>query len=237
MIIDFHTHILPSVDDGSKSVEISMAMLKSEAEQGIKKVILTPHFYATHDSPERFIKRINHSRENLLQSLNSDFQWPEISLGSEIHFFEGISDCEFLKDMAIENTNCVLVEMPMRKWTDRMLLELEGIRQKRKLVPIIAHIDRYMTPFKTNGVVEQLSDLPVKIQANADFFINFWSKKLALKLMSEGKIHFLGSDCHNMKDRKPNLGDALAVIRKQLGDSAIEFINFNENKFLTKINL
>ncbi len=230
MIIDFHTHILPSVDDGSKSVEDSLEMLKSEAEQGIKKVILTPHFYATHDSPERFINRIRRSRDNLLQFLNGNSQLPEIVLGSEIHFFEGISDCEFLKDMAIENTNCVLVEMPMRKWTDRMLLELDGIRQKQKLVPIIAHIDRYMTPFKTNGVIEQLSELPVKLQANADFFINFWSKKLALKLLSEGQIHFLGSDCHNMRDRKPNLSEALAVIKKQSGDSAIQYINHNENK-------
>ena len=56
-IIDFHSHILPGVDDGSQSVQESLAMLKMEAEQGIQHVIATPHFYPKHDSPEHFLER------------------------------------------------------------------------------------------------------------------------------------------------------------------------------------
>ena len=57
MFIDFHTHILPGIDDGSASVEESIELLKAEAAQGITKVVATPHFYANYDSPERFLER------------------------------------------------------------------------------------------------------------------------------------------------------------------------------------
>ena len=56
-IIDFHSHILPGIDDGSRSVEESIALLQKEAEQGISHVVATPHFYPQLDTPERFLKR------------------------------------------------------------------------------------------------------------------------------------------------------------------------------------
>ena len=56
-IIDFHSHILPGIDDGSESVEQSIAMLRMEAEQGITHVVATPHFYPRHDTPQRFLQR------------------------------------------------------------------------------------------------------------------------------------------------------------------------------------
>ena len=56
-MIDFHTHILPKMDDGSKSTEESIAMLKMQAEQGIRWVVATPHFYAEPESPQDFLQR------------------------------------------------------------------------------------------------------------------------------------------------------------------------------------
>lgn len=234
MVIDFHSHILPNVDDGSESVEMSLEMLRREAQQGIKKVILTPHFYANHDSPAKFAERCNRAESKLREAMKNDPNLPELVMGSEVHFFEGISDCEFLNQMAIGETNCVLVEMPMRTWSERMLVELEGIRQKRKLIPIIAHVDRYMGVFKDNGIPDKLSELPVYSQANANFFINRWSRRLALRLLAQDKIHLLGSDCHDVKERIPNLGTALEVIKSSLGENAVERINYYENKLIAK---
>ena len=56
-MIDFHSHILPGIDDGSKSVEMSIKMLRREAQQGISRVVATPHFYPQTDNPERFLRR------------------------------------------------------------------------------------------------------------------------------------------------------------------------------------
>ena len=56
-VIDFHSHILPDVDDGSRSLEQSLAMLQMEADQGIRRVVATPHFYAQNDIPEKFLRK------------------------------------------------------------------------------------------------------------------------------------------------------------------------------------
>lgn len=233
MVLDFHTHILPSVDDGSRSVEMSMEMLKVEFAQKIKTVVLTPHFYANHDSPAEFLRHRERALAKLMSAAEEISDIPKMIIGAEVHYFEGISDCEDLGLLAIEQTNAVLVEMPMRKWTDRMLYELEGIYQKRKLIPIIAHVDRYMGNFNTNGVIESLCELPVVVQANSSFFINRMSRRLALKLLSQQKIQLLGSDCHNLTERLPNLGNAVEIILSALGQDAIEYINSNENKIIS----
>lgn len=234
MVFDFHTHILPSIDDGSRSVEMSIEMLKTEFLQGIRTVVLTPHFYANHDSPVEFLRRRERAFSKLMSAVEDINDIPKMLIGAEVHYFEGISDCESLDGLAIEQTNAILVEMPMRKWTDRMLYELEGIYQKRKLQPIIAHVDRYMGCFKTNGVIEGLCDLPVIVQANASFFINRLSRRLALKLLSQHKIQFLGSDCHNVTERVPNLGNAVEIILSALGQESIGYINSNENNIFVK---
>ena len=65
-MIDFHTHILPGIDDGSRNSEESIQMLNLEQEQGITKIVFTPHFYANRNSVERFLKRREASYERLL---------------------------------------------------------------------------------------------------------------------------------------------------------------------------
>lgn len=228
-VVDFHTHILPCMDDGSRSVEHSLQMLRMEAEQGIGHVVLTPHFYADNESPREFLRRRENAESKLLRALDDSVKM-KLTLGAEVRYFEGISDCEFLEDMAVGETGCVLVEMPMRGWNERMLREVASIRPKRRLTPILAHLDRYILPFKSDSVFAEVAELPVMVQVNAGFFNRLSTRRLALRMLSQGKIHFLGSDCHNSKERAPNLGPALEVIRKRLGDSAVEYINSNENQ-------
>ncbi len=231
-IVDFHTHILPRMDDGSNSSECSLAMLRAEYEQGIRRVVLTPHFYADHDSPKRFLERRDASEKRLLEVADGVTDLPKIYVGAEVHYFDGMSDSEHIRDLAIRGTDHVLVEMPMSRWSDRMLRELEDIYQKCKLTPIIAHVDRYVTPLGVKGPFERLADLPVKVQVNSSFFLNVFSRKNALKLLADKKIHLLGSDCHNMGNRAPDLDKALRFIRRKLGEDAVAYINSQENKII-----
>jgi len=69
MVIDFHTHVLPGIDDGSASLDESLEMLRMEMLQGIKTVVATPHFYAHHDEPDRFIERRAMAEERLRQAM------------------------------------------------------------------------------------------------------------------------------------------------------------------------
>ena len=94
--VDFHSHILPGVDDGSRSVEESLEMLRAEARQGIGTVVATPHFYANHDTPERFLRRRAAAWEMLQTAMAQEAGLPEVIPGAEVYYFSGISDSDQL---------------------------------------------------------------------------------------------------------------------------------------------
>ena len=229
-VVDFHTHILPGIDDGSSSAEESLAMLQMEKEQGISLVVATPHFYPQSDRPEKFLQRRKAAFKQLTEKISADDNLPQIILGAEVYYFKGISQWDGLRDFAIENTNYLLLEMPVVKWDSRMYDDIYDIYRSQGLVPIIAHLDRYINIFNANKIVKKLDELPVVIQANSSFFLEKSTRKLALKLLENNVINIIGSDCHNTGTRKPNLRSALDVISGQLGAEYIERINQTENK-------
>lgn len=223
MVTDFHSHVLPAIDDGSASLEESLALLEREAAHGISHVVATPHFYARYDQPETFFRRRNQAEELLRKELERRPHLPQLSVGAEVHFFRGISQSDVIDKLTIDGSPYVMVEMPDSKWTESMYQELEDLHRYRGLTPIIAHVDRYIAPFHTHGIPERLAQMPVLVQANASFFLGS-GKSLALKMLRKGQIQLLGSDCHNLKERPPRLGEAVSVILKKLGQDTIEQI-------------
>lgn len=233
-VVDFHCHILPKVDDGSASLEESIALLQLEAQQGIHHVIATPHFYAQYDSPEHFLEKRAAAEARLRREMEKHADLPQVSLGAEVYFFRGISDSDILADLVMAGSRYVMIEMPQPPWTESMYRELEGIWSKHDLVPIIAHVDRYIRPFKTYKIPERLAKLPVLIQANASFFLEKSTASMAMRMLKQDRIHLLGSDCHNMRSRKPNLGEAVQLIEKRLGGEAIARIQSYQDAVLAE---
>ena len=227
MITDFHSHVLPGIDDGSANVEMSIAMLKAAAEQGVDHVIATPHFYAQYNTPERFLEKRKRAEEALREEMQKHTGLPELSVGAEVLFFKGISDCDALKLLTIAEKDCILLEMVESPWGDYAYQEIRQIREKQGLTPIIAHVDRYIGPWRDHGIPARLQQLPVVVQANAEFFLHRATASMAMRMLKRGQIQLLGSDCHNMKSRKPNLGGALALIQRKLGKDAIVAIHEN----------
>ncbi len=225
MIFDFHSHVLPGIDDGSASVEESIAMLRSEAEQGIRHVVATPHFYAQHDNPQRFLDRRRQAEERLREAMADIEGLPQLTMGAEVHFFQGISDCDILSQLTIGKNGYILIEMPQVPWAPWDWRELAEIPDKQGLTPIIAHVDRYIRPLRTYGIPQQLEELPVLVQANASFFSNGMTAHMAMGMLKKQQIHLLGSDCHNMTSRKPNLGEAVQKIRARLGEEPLQRID------------
>ena len=233
-IIDFHSHILPQLDDGSASVEESIAMLRQEAAQGIRHVVATPHFYARYDDPQVYFPARKQAYQRLCREMEFHPGLPEVTVGAEVHFFSGISHSEVLEALTIGKKRCILIEMPDSPWSESMYRELENISQRRDMIPIIAHVDRYISPFRTYGIPDRLAELPVLVQANASFFLRGSTRSLALKLLRQDKIHLLGSDCHNLTTRPPVLGDAVEVIRQKLGEEVLERIRYYQKELLTE---
>ena len=226
MITDFHSHILPGIDDGSQSLEMSMTMLKQMADQGIPRVVATPHFYANQDTPENFLARRAEAENLLRQEMARCEKLPEVVVGAEVYYFAGMSRAEALHDLTIGGTDYILVEMPFCTWTDAMVRELEKIRQYQGLEPVIAHVDRYISPLHQRKMPEILNDKGFLLQANSSFFQE--RSSYAMKLFKQGYIHLLGSDCHNLTSRAPNLRLTIDAIVRRFGEEALWQLRENE---------
>lgn len=221
-MIDWHSHILPGMDDGSKNVEESLCLMKMLAGQGVDAVVATPHFYANDESVDSFLERRAVSAETLQAHLSDSL--PEVLLGAEVSYYPGISRMADLRRLKIEGTQLLLLEMPMSKWTESTVNELMELSCFGEMKIVLAHVERYLS-YQSAEVLERLFDSSLLMQANATFFTQLSSRRKALRLLSDGVIRFLGSDTHNTKTRTPMIGKAVEVIQKKFGDDFIEEMN------------
>ena len=221
-MIDFHSHILPGIDDGSKNAEMSLQMISSLASQGVDTIAATSHFYATERTPQRFLQRRAEAYDRLKAVLPQDA--PRILLGAEVLYFPGISHMDELPQLCLEGTDLLLLEMPFTAWNERMIREVDELSRSGVCRIMMAHIERYY--FKQPvSVWDSFLDQGILMQSNAEFFLSLRTRRKALKLLKEGRIHLLGTDCHNMSSRAPRMADARALIRKRLGDETLEEID------------
>ncbi len=217
-LVDFHSHFLPEMDDGAESVEESVAMLAKMKAQGVDKVVATPHFYPTKEDPDSFLVRREKSFELLKNKLPENS--PKIYLGAEVAFFRQIKNSEMLDKLVISGTKLLLVEMPFTKWTENIVEELIFIKDNRGFVPIIAHFERY--PKQDDIILDMISESGLVIQSNAEIFLDFFQRRKGISMLEKGIISLLGSDCHGIVNRPPNLGEAASYILKKSGASLVE---------------
>lgn len=231
-MIDIHSHVLPGIDDGSRSLPMSLAMLEESKAQGVDLMFFTPHFYADETDPRKFIERRNRAAETLAAEMAKDPErYPEFLLGAEVHYFRGIGRSEGIDVLSMGSSRYFLLEPPFRTWTGAFLEDVRLLRDEHDLKVIIAHIERYFDQDK-QLVEELLSEPGIYIQSNAEAFLDIWNRRKPLKLLKEGRIGFLGSDCHNMDERRPNLADARKVIEGKLGEAAFARIEENSRRLV-----
>lgn len=221
-MIDFHCHFLPNIDDGSQSIDESIKILKQLSEQTVDMVVATPHFIANNESVESFIQRRQKAYKELAENLHDGL--PEIKLGAEVEFYEGISNLKGLDKLCIEGTNILLIEMPNIKWTKLVVNELYRLVSFGNIRIMLAHVERCLF-MQDPDVVDYLLRNGVIMQSNASYFIRTLTKRKACKYLSNDVVHVLGSDSHNMTSRPPRIKEALQVIEKKLGTESIEYLN------------
>ena len=230
-MIDFHSHILPDLDDGAKDLKTSLNMIRESSVQGINTIVSTSHCYPKNEeSVEHFLCRREIAYKQLSDEIaNSDTTLPRIIKGCEVHMLTDLGELKNICELCIENTNYILVEMPYTPWKEWMLesvykLTLSGLR------PIMAHIDRY-----TLQDIENLSSLVefgVVFQINGELFLDKKMKKTSDKIMYDSYAHILGSDMHSMNTRKPNLGEAKDIITTRYGTECYEQMQENAYSIL-----
>lgn len=224
-MIDFHTHVIPDIDDGSRSVCESIQMLRMSADMGVDTIVATPHFYAGQKSISEFISRRKHAFDSLMEACaaEAEAEVPDIVLGAEVEFFPGMSGEADISLLCIADTRYMLLEMPFEPWSRRTMNEVRALLSVYGINPIIAHIERYFS-IQGNDTINGLLDMEVPVQINGSYLINTQSRRKALKLFKENCAHLLGSDCHNMTSRKPNLDKACEIIKRKLGNEKLNQI-------------
>ena len=204
-------------------------MMRAQAERGVTTVIATPHFYANDESVNSFLKRRSHSMAQLSEHLTEDM--PSLRLGAEVRYYPNISRMDGLSSLCIEGSKFLLLEMPMCRWTDSMVRELITMSGRDGIHLVLAHIDRYLS-FQNPDVWRTLLDNGILMQVNASFFASFITRRRALNLLKEGYVHLLGSDCHNMTTRPPQIERAATVIQKRFGADFFRQMNEFGNSLL-----
>lgn len=232
-MIDWHSHILPEMDDGSHDAAESISLINMQVSQGIDTVIATPHFYANDEAVDAFLDRRKKSFELLKAELLADS--PKILLGAEVRYYQGISRMADLKALRIEGSKLLLLEMPISSWTEYMVRELVEMSGRSSIRIVLAHIDRYLN-LQKQSVWERMQESGILMQANAGFFVSLASRRKALSLLKEGNIHLVGSDCHNTKSRPPQIGKAFEIIQKKLGEEYIHQMNEYGHSLLAEIS-
>ena len=226
-MLDFHTHILPSVDDGSKSVDESIEILSMLSEQSVKTVVASSHYYAEHESPEQFLERRNLAYNKLSPMLKPHH--PKILLGAEVRYYEGISRMQALKSLCIEGTDLLLLEMPFARWSSSMLKEIRAIACSGEVRVVLAHIERYLA-MQEKGIIDRLHEDGILVQTNASFFADFLTRRNAIRLLKKSSFDFIGSDCHGAERRPPRISQARDVIIKKLGEEFLsDFVGYSNN--------
>lgn len=221
-IIDFHSHILPGIDDGSRDAEMTAALLRESAAQGVSAMVATPHFYADSMRIDSFLQRRAAALETTLP-IARKFNM-RIVPGAEVAFFSGISRADGIERLTIGDTGLMLLEMPFRAWSAQDLHEIERLLQ-RDIDLVIAHLERFYQFQSDKGIIPALLDMPVLIQINAGCLLERKTRKQPLRLFKDGQAHLLGSDCHHPERRPPDLEEGRAVIAKKCGAAVLEEID------------
>ena len=221
-MIDFHTHILPNIDDGSRSIDETFNLIKEAESAGFEGIILTSHYieeYYETDTPERevWLKAICENLKNKNININ-------LYLGNEIYLTENlIKLLENAKASTINNTSYVLFEFPMNVKPMNIYDVIYEMLQY-KLVPILAHPERYTFVQEEPDLIYDLIDKGVLMQGNYASIIGYYGKKAKVimrKLLENDMIHFLGTDVHRQRSIYKKMPQILTELEEIVGKSKL----------------
>ena len=221
-IIDIHNHILFDIDDGAKSIGESIEMIKKEYEQGVRKIILTPHYYQgyyTYDKEQYDIRYRELSDK--VRGIYPDF---ELYKGQEILYTNDIKT--LLQNDGIQrmaDSKYVLIEFMI----DIAYSELEKSVKEVLMegcVPIIAHCERYKCLWKSISKIRHIVESGAYIQVNAATVTSFSGKGFVRQLIDEDLIHFIATDAHNLSGRTVNMAKCVDYLLKRYNEEYVRWL-------------
>jgi protein-tyrosine phosphatase len=229
-LVDVHSHILPGIDDGSPDVETSLKMIEALQSQGARAIVLTPHYYSDSISYEDFVAR----RDNALHLLEKSLPpgSPKLIPAAEVYITKYLLNNSNLDALKIGNTDYALIEHPFscdfsQETYDRLL----SLNYDYGIKPILAHIERYPAFMDDGDLLDSYIEMGCIAQVNISSFVDSSRslRKKLFKYLESGRIHLIGTDCHNLSSRKPDFETGVNAIIKKCGAEAVDVLERNAN--------
>lgn len=222
-MIDFHTHILPNIDDGARNIDETINLIKEAKEVGFDEIVLTSHYienYYETNVPERdvWVKAITENLRN--KGIDID-----LYLANEIYMSDNMMQLLIDGKASTINNSCyVLFEMPLNAEPMNLYNVIYSL-QENKLIPILAHPERYSFVQKEPELINDLIEKGVLMQANYGSILGQYGKKAQMvvkKFYENNMIHFLGSDVHRQDTVYKIIPEAIQKIKEIVGEEKIE---------------
>ena len=222
-MVDIHSHIIPGIDDGSKSMEMTLDMIRNAEKEGTKEIIATPHYLleygeATIIEVKNYVKEIN----MLLENEKIDVK---IYIGQEVYFTQKIIEDYMEGNIGtLNDSRYMLIEFQMDKF-DKNIFDILYELQVRDIVPIIAHPERYKFFIEKPSLINEFINQEYLFQVNAGSITGKFGetvKKTANLLLKNNIYNFIGSDAHNIKNRSTGLKDAIKLLYNDMNRDIFE---------------
>lgn len=217
-LVDIHCHLLPGVDDGSKDWDKTLQMLQVAYEDGIRKVIATPHFGCHGFMADK------QKRTALVAEANARIcdRYPDMRVfeGCEIYAFtSGIEENIYHgKSGTLADSRYVLLELSMKSTAQEILKRARELANVG-LKPIVAHVERYES-IRHIEQVEELASVAY-IQVNAGSImgdLGFTVKRFARRLLAHELVSFVATDAHGVNHRPPRLRECYQTVCMLCGE-------------------
>lgn len=209
-MIDMHSHVLYGIDDGSRSKEESIKLLKYLEEQGVTESILTPHYI----DDTKYMASVS-EKKKLIDELQKETNI-KLYIGNEVYFSDKTNESlNSAKISTLNNSKYILIELPLSnkiKDVDEMVYDLSV----NGVIPIIAHPERYSYVQDDYKYLDKLVEIGALFQANYGSLIGMYgsnAEKTVKILLKKGYISFMGSDIHHI-DKPIDLVKAAKKLKK-----------------------
>ena len=234
-MIDVHSHLIPAIDDGSCSIEETVQMIKEAEDAGFTDIVLTSHYLINYYETEANIINVwTEQLQNILDQKNINVK---IYSGNEVYITENLD--ELIKNNIVctmANSHYLLMELPMSsnvKYLDNIIFTLKTM----KIVPIIAHPERYKFIQEDPDRIEDLIEQGCLIQCNYASITGFYGKealKTVKQLLKNDHVHLLGSDCHKPNTIYKDMKNILKKLNKIISDEQLHRITVKNPSIILK---
>ena len=235
-IFDIHAHILPGIDDGAVNWDMSMEMLKTAWDSGVRKVIATPHFlpWERQIPPNEIRHMCREAQERFSERFDLNMK---IYPGEELYYHsELLDDLESGKAMTMNGTDCALVEFGVMVLYGDLLRAVQKM-QRAGYTFILAHYERYKA-LRDEGHIEELLDRGVLLQSNLEALEGGIFDPEVRRIKRHYKkdyISFAASDMHDISSRPPIQSSSVKKLTKSLGQAeAKRVLNDNAHAFFAR---